>query len=372
MDTFIGSLIIIAIVLIILLAVSAFFPYYPEGVPKEVRVIHEFKAGTIGYAENYVSRLQDYGSFGVGLPQQHELKTVPKMEITAALFGGSSEEFSINVPSHVMEWLKGGEISFTVDETNQYGNLVVIWNGDAVHNKKTARGRYTIDLDTSQIKVDNTLQVAAQGPGMLFWAATAYNIKDFEVNADYGPAKFLDFEVSQDELESLDRFDLSWTTASSSGILIAKVNGEEIFMASPRRQESVVFTDTLLMTASIVPGKNRLSFLAVNGSSNLQDVTMRTYVSKNQRVMKERFELTGAQLERIRASGGKVRMYVESVDNAGSLTVKLNERSAGSVQARPGWNSIEFSADLMEIGTNWLEISGTGTFDVGDACVEVA
>ena len=371
MDTFIGSLIIIAIVFIILLAVSAFFPYYPEGVPREVRVVHEFTAGTIGYAENYVSRLQDYGTFGVGVPQQYNLKKVSVTEITAALFGGSSEEFAITVPGHVIEWLKGGDISFTVDETNQYGNLIVAWNGDIVHNKKTARGKHTIDLDVSQIKADNTLQVTAQGPGMIFWAATVYKINDFEVNANYGPAKFLDFEVSQDELESLDKFKLSWTTSSSSGTLIAKVNGEVIYTAAPERQVTVEFTDTGLQTASIVPGTNRLAFMVVNGSSNLKDVTMETYVSKNQRVMKERFELTTSQVDSLRAKGGVVRIYVEEIQNDGSLRVSLNGQSAGSVEASPGWNRIEFDADLVDVDTNWLEMSGTGTFDVSDVSVEL-
>jgi hypothetical protein len=372
MDTFIGSLIIIAIVMAVLLAVSAFFPYYPEGMPSEIRVLHEFTAGRIGYAENYVSRLQDYGSFGVGVPQEQELKAVPRMEITAALFGGNSEKFTISVPSYVMEWLKGGEISFTVDETNEYGNLIIAWNGEAVHNKKTSNGRYTIDLDTSQIKAENELQVSAQGPGMLFWAATAYNIEDFSVSADYGPAKFLDFEVSQDELESLDKFELSWTTTSSSGVLVTKVNGDEIFHGSPTRQEKIEFTDTGLQTASIVPGTNRLAFMAINGSSNLKSVAMRTYVSKNQRIMKERFELTGAQVESLRPRGGKVRLYVERIENDGFITAKLNEQSIGSVQAMKGWNDIEFGVDAVETGTNWLEISGSGTFDIGDASVEIA
>jgi hypothetical protein len=373
MDTFVGSLIIITIVIIVLLVVSAYFPYYPEGLPPEIRVIHEFSAGTIGFSDNYVSRTQDFGAFGVGLPQKESLKTVPMMEITAGLFGSTSEEFSIEVPEYVIEWLKGGEISFDIDDTNSYGNLVVTWNGAVVYEKKGGAGSRTVTLSTSQIKQDNTVQIAAQGPGMMFWAATAYTLKDFEVSAEYGPAKFLDFSVSQDELESLDRFELSWFTASRRGTLLVKVNGDQIYSGTSERMESVEFTDTSLSSASIVPGKSRLAFMALNdGSFELQDVIMRTYVSKNQRTIREKFDLNGAQLNSLVANGGVVKMYVENVESSGDLRIKLNEQSAGSVSAKAGWNSVPFEADLLEVGSNWLEIGGTGTFDVGDVTVELA
>lgn len=372
MDTFIGSLIIIAIILIVLLAVSAFFPYYPDGLPADIRVIHEFSAGTIGYSDNYVSRSQDYGNFGVGLPQLESIKSLPRMEITAGLFGSVSEEITVNVPEHIVEWLKGGEITFTVESSNEYGNLVIAWNGAVVYDKRIARGSETVTLYPASIKKENTLQVSAQGPGMLFWAATVYNIKDFDVSAVYGPAKFVSFAVSQDELESLDRFDLSWFTASKRGALIVKVNGEEVFSGVPERQQRVEFTDTDMQTASIIPGSNRLAFMAINGSYELQDVLMKTYVSKDQRVMKEKFDVTESQLNSLKAKGGVVRMYVEGVERTGDLLVKINEQSAGSVYATEGWNSVPFDADLLERGTNWLQMSGTGTFDVGDVSVELA
>jgi hypothetical protein len=372
MDTFIGSLIIIAIVLIILLAVSAYFPYYPEGVPADLRVVHSFTAGTIGYAENYVSRVQDFGSFGVGLPQDYNVKSVPKLEISAGLFGSTSEEFAVEVPQHVLEWLKGGEIEFTVVDTNQYGNLIITWNGAEVYNKKAGKGKETVSLDSSQIKASNTMIISAQGPGLVFWAATVYELSNFNVNAEYGPAKFLDFEVSQDELESLDRFNLDWFTASKRGTLVIKVNGDEIFSGVPERTDSVEFTDTSLPTASIVPGKNRLAFMAANGSYELQDVRMRTYVSKSQRIMRERFELTTVQVDSLKAKGGVVRIYVEDIEREGNLRVSLNEQSAGSAEAALGWNRIVFDGNLVDVDTNWLEISGTGTFDVGDVSVEIA
>ncbi len=373
MDTFIGSLIIIFIVLVILLSMAAFAPYYPDGVPPGSGIVlHSFTAGTIGFADNYVSRTQNLGSFGVGVPQDEVLKSVTRMEITAGVFGGSSEEFTISVPQDVLDWLKDAEITFNVEDTNQYGNLVIKWNGAELFNKKADRGGHTVPLGASRIKEQNTLEIAAQGPGLLFWAATLYDIRNFRMTAEYGPAKFVDFEVSTDELESLDRFNLGWFTATRRGTLTVKVNGEDIFSGLPDRQESIDFTDTGLQTASVKPGKNRLTFMAFNGSFELQDVIMKTYVSKNQRTMKEQFQVTATQLNSMKSRGGIVKIYVKDVEKEGTLRVKVNEEAADPVLGKVGWNRISFSGDLVESGSNWLEIGGTGTFDVGEVSVEVA
>ena len=371
-DTFLVSLVIIFIIFALLLAASSFFPYYPEGAPAGMRVLHNFTAGSVGYSADEASRSQSFGSFGVGVPQQEVLRSAPRMEITAGLFGSSGERFSIAVPGEVFEYLKGGGITFDVADTNQYGNLVILWNGAEVFGKKAARGKYSIVLEPSQIKEQNTLDVAAQGPGLLFWAATVYDIRDFSVFAEYGPAKFAEFDVSRDELETLDRFELSWFTANRRGTLVIKVNGEDIFSRSPERTEKISFTDADLDEALINAGTNRLTFAAVNGSFELQDVTLTTFSSRNQRTVKERFSLTGTQAASLKAKGGVVKLYVESIARAGELRVKLNEQAAGAAQAKTGWNSVSFDGSLAQEGTNWIELGGTGSFDVGDVSVEIA
>jgi len=373
LDTFDGSVIAIFIILALLLIASVYFPYYPPGsIPESERVIHKFTAGTVGFSQDSVSRTVDFGSFGVGLPQQEPLKTAPKMEITASLFGSTSEKFTVSVPQNVLEFIKGGQVSFDVADTNRYGNLIVRWNGAEVYAQKAENGKHAVTLDASQIKAENTAEFLAQGPGLLFWASTVYSLRDIRVSADYGPAKFLDFEVSQDELESLARFELGWFTASRKGNLVIKVNGEQMFSRLPERQDKLEFGVADLKEAAINPGVNRFTLIAQNGSFELQGVTLRTFVSKNQRVIKERFDVSEAQMKLLRAKGGVINAYVKAVGKAGELRAKLNEETAGSVQAKAGQNNIGFSAGQVHSGANWLEVSGTGTFDVGEVSVELA
>jgi hypothetical protein len=112
--------------------------------------------------------------------------------------------------------------------------------------------------------------------------------------------------------------------------------------------------------------------MAVNGSFELEDVLMNTYVSSSQRTIKQRFDLTQSQVDTLKARGGAVKLYVNEIVNPGNLQIRLNEQSAGSAAARSGYNTISFSGNLAEVGTNWIEISGTGKFDVGEVSVELA
>jgi hypothetical protein len=375
-NDFIWALVAVFIILGILLAAAAWFPYYPEGVPEEERVIHSFDAGLLGYTENYVSRVQNYGDFGVGIPQDELLKSAPRMEISSGsffgMFGRSVEEFDIIVPDYVIEWIKGGVITFTVEETNEYGNLMITWNGAELYNGKAYEGEHEIEISPSQMKNDNVLEVKAAGPGLMFWAATVYNIKDFEVNARYGPAKFLDFAVSQDELETLDKFELLWYTASRRGNLSVKVNGEELYVGYPERDMRITFTDADLGTVSIRPGNNRLTFAAINGTFELDDVIINTHVSRSQRVVREKFELTDPEAEKLKNKGAVLKIYVNKVDKSGRITVKLNEREAGTKECMEGWNAIPLSTDMLGPGSNWIEVASSGAFDTGEAKLEVA
>jgi len=371
MDDFLVALVAVFVILGLLMAASIWFPYYPEGMPEEDRVIHTFSAGVLGYTQNYVSRVQDYGDFGVGVPQDEEMMSAPRMEISAGVFGGQGETFTVTVPDYVEEWLKGGTITFTVDESNEYGNLIVRWNGAEVYKGKP-RGEREIELLPSQVKKDNTLEIVAEGPGLMFWAATVYEIKDLVVNARYGPAKFLDFEVSQDELQTLDHFELAWYTVSRRGNLSVSINGEEIYMGYPDRDMSLTFTDNTLKSSIIKPGNNRIMLSAINGSFELSDVIANTYVSRAQRVIKERVDISDEQLKMLQARGGVLRLYVKSVEREGRITLSINEQTAGSGEGQAGWNALKLNTDLLIAGANWLEISSTGGFDISEAKVEVS
>ncbi|MBN1896519.1 MAG: hypothetical protein JW789_02210 [Candidatus Aenigmarchaeota archaeon] len=373
MDDFILALIAVFVILGILLTASAWFPYYPEGVPEEERVIHTFSAGTVGYTQNYVSSVQEFGDFSVGVPQDEILKSAPALEITAGVFGGESEEFNIIVPDYVMEWLLGGEISFTVEDTNQLGNLVIEWNGAELFSKKAYSGVHSIDIRPEQIKSQNTLKIYSQGPGFMFWAASVYKISDFSAVAHYGPAKFIDFTATNDELETLETFELAWYTASRRGNISVKINGDELYYGVPERDMSIEFTEKDLDGAQIRPGNNRITFSPVDGAVfEFQDVLLNTHVSTSKKVVRERFDLYGEDIVKAKANGVTLKMYVEYTDRAGAFNVKLNEATAGTATGRDGWNNIELDASLLEEGSNWIEISSSGAFDVGQASLEFA
>jgi hypothetical protein len=375
-NDFVWLLLIVFIILGALLAASVWYPYYPEGAPESERVLHTFGAGagTLGYTQNYVSRVQEYGDFGVGVPQEEVLTSAPMIEVSAGLLGGERESFDLAAPDYVQDWKKGGSITFRVSETNQYGDLVVRWNGDEVYRGRASVGEYDIDLEAAQIKGQNTLEVYADGPGLMFWATTVYQLKDLEAKASYGPAKFLDFAVSQDELETLDHFELAWYTKSRRGNLSVSINGGEIYNAYPERDVSISFTDTALGSSILRPGNNRLMFASVNATDSfeLSDVLINTHVSRSQKTVKEKVTITHEQMQRIQARGASLTIYVTKIDKAGRITLSVNEQQSGSVEGKVGVNTVAVNKALVKEGENWFEISSTGAFTVSEAKVEMA
>jgi hypothetical protein len=375
-NDFVWLLLIVFIILGLLLAASVWYPYYPGGAPESERVLHTFSAGvgTLGYTQNYVSRVQEYGDFGVGVPQEEVLESAPMLEVTAGLLGGEREDFDLTAPDYVQEWKKGGIITFRVSDTNQYGDLVVRWNGDEVYRGRASVGEYEIELQPEQVKGQNTLEVYADGPGLMFWATTVYQIKDFVASASYGPAKFLDFAVSQDELETLDHFELAWYTKSRRGNLSVKINGGEIYNAYPERDVSISFTDASLGSSMLRPGNNRLMFSAMNATDSfeLSDVLINTHVSRSQRMVKEKVTVTHDQMQRIQVRGASLSIYVTRIEKAGSITLKVNEQQSGSTQGKVGVNTVAVNKALVKEGENWFEISSTGAFDISEAKIETA
>ena len=142
-------------------------------------------------------------------------------------------------------------------------------------------------------------------------------------------------------------------------------------MGVPEREMSIDFTEKDLQGASIRPGNNRITFSPVDGSVfQLEDVLLNTHVSTSKKVVRERFDLTEPQVEKAHANGIELKLYVEYTDKHGSFTVKLNEATAGTAQGKDGWNTIELDPSLLEDGSNWIELSSSGAFDIGEATLE--
>ncbi|RLI97686.1 MAG: hypothetical protein DRO99_02665 [Candidatus Aenigmatarchaeota archaeon] len=366
-DDFFYVLGIALALIIVFTAVSMVWPYAPgPGTPggESNITVAELSVGTVGFSENE-PRSSSLGTFTVGETQSESLKRIPQLEISAGMFGSQSEKLNVEIPSYYMDSLRDIMVTFRVYDTNEYGNLYVKWNGKDFHAMKTPRGDVEVKIDANYVEASNTLEVYCDGPGLAFWAATVYTLRDFRVDLEYGPSKVIAFTLDQAETEAFSRGELKFIGYGNSNLRV-RVNGYKVWDQMPDGVETVVFNYT---GAPLKLGSNILSIDAPTGQVTLNNAMLNIYVLTNQVTRTRNFDITDSQYTMLDGQGytGVLRFRVEDTTRQGELRAELNGNVIGSVSPRNGWNAMTFSASEANEGSNTLEFSGTGYWTISDA-----
>lgn len=370
-DDFFYVLVIALALIIIFSVVSVFLPYSPTsgggggGPPGTgIMTIAEFTIGDVGYSEDE-PRSTSLGSFVVGEPQSEPLKSLPQVELSTGWFGSQSETFDVTIPEHLRDSIRDVIITFNVYETNQYANLNVVWNGKSFHAQKSPRGDVRIKIDSNFIQDSNTMELTCDGPGLAFWAATVYTLRSFDVNLNYGPTKYISFEVGQGEMESFDRAELSFIGFGST-MMRVKINGFKIWEGVPEGVETIKFNYT---SAPIKLGNNIMALDSPNGEITLNNARFDLYLLTNMISRTRNFDITASQYNLLYDQGKKATLSfrVDSVMRTGKATISINGRNLDPGLITEGWNSVEFGSNIANSGKNTIEFSGTGHWDISDA-----
>jgi hypothetical protein len=367
-EDFIYVLVIAIALVAIFMIISVIFPYsgIPGGAGTEDIMVAEFSLGTVGFTETE-PKSSDLGTFTVGEVQTEELKKVPQLEISAGWFGSNKEEFNILVPSHFREVMRDLVVTFNVKDTNEYANLNVEWNGKAFLAEKAPRGSYEVKIDANYIEDSNKLEVFADGPGLAFWAATVYTIRDFRVNLEYGPSRLVAFTLGQGDLDTFSKGELRFIGFGSSNMRV-KINGVKIYDAVPDGVIKVGFNFT---DAPLKLGENIMSLDCPTGQVTLNNARLDLYVLTNQVSRTRTFEMTDSQFNLMDKQDkvGSLRFRVESTTRPGLLDIELNGNDLTVDTVTGGWNDVTFTADEIQSGDNTVEFSGTGFWDISDVQV---
>lgn len=358
---------VLAIALILIIAVGIFSFFVPYTGPLTNITISSFSPGQVGFVQDFVARTINLQSFTVGEPQTENLKTWPQLEISQGLFGGQLEKGSVAVPDYLMETARGVTLSFNIYDTNNYGNLVIKWNGRDIMNRAHSAGRYDIFIEKEHVKESNSIEISSTGPGFFFWASSVYIIKNFNVNLEYGPQRVIPFELLPSEMQQFDRVEISSYT-SGTGTLVIKINGVPIFSGQP---VGVFRKSFNLFQAPIKSGQNILTFVDEDGTYVMRDTAFNVYTRGDQSVARHKFNLTEENFNFLANSifRGKVDYRVRNIARQGGVEIKINGHQLSTNPPRVGWNSASFTANIVDIGENEITFGGTGSFDISEVIV---
>ena len=337
------------------------------------REIASFELGKVGLSESEVSRTAKFGSFTLGQTQSDTLKEMASVGVTQGYFGSDPKKFDISVDQNVLNNIKDVKISFSIGETNLYGNLIIKWNDKIVFDKLANLNRYDVVIEPGDVRESNTLEIAAANPGLYFWAATLYDLESFKVAAEYGPEKFVAFKVYPNEIEAWNKGVLRfYTTSGQAGEIRVKLNGQEIYVSSnPEHlvEEDYDYSD---IGNAIKIGDNILSFKATN-VYELDDVEFEIRLSSGAAVKERDFNVTSADLSALSGNDkGRIEFNVDNVYRQGVLNIKINDNQLSVQTVREGKNTINFDDSDVLQGANTISFSGTGSWDISNVKVGIA
>jgi len=173
-------------------------------------------------------RTIEFKNFEVSFTTGEEKVGYVKGEVSNGVFITEEKRigFRVSDPDEVSEVL----INFRVWNTNYYGRLIILVNGEQVYADYPPVGEKLIGFDRSILEENNILEVKAENSGWKIWAPTVYVFDSDVVVNYYGKkTKSFDFELSELETEYMDRARIVvYADREGIGNLDVMINGVKV------------------------------------------------------------------------------------------------------------------------------------------------
>lgn len=186
-------------------------------------------------------------------------------EVFRSLFSRQDANLIISIPEEKFEKVVKAEIRILVEETNQAGNLIVLFNEKEVFNKKVGVGEIKIGIGKEEIRRTNSISILAGPPGLKFWATNVYKIKVVEFWVEYEGIykKEFSFRLEPHQAKNFLYLQISFLKVNReiSPDLIIKINGQIIYY---KRPPLIYFNETfyrdIFGNPILVKEENKVSF----------------------------------------------------------------------------------------------------------------
>ena len=326
------------------------------------------KIGTVGFAKA-TPREITIGNVNVGnLPGEDIEFEAEAALIKNGLFSKNSQGISFNG-----ERAQKATLSFRVDETNNYGRLVVMHGGLVIYNEKADAGTYSFEL--RNLNETNALDISATSSGIKFWAPTTYVLSDLKLTVDrYADRDYVvPFQVYSYEASGWSIGRISFVLESKTGPenLSIEVNGKPVYSDSPAPDVPTQI-DFSRHETRVSPGENLLSFKTGRDSAYIMKNTRLTifYYGTGEAIHRiQPFELNAfwkAYLMKENVTG-VVNFYVRDAPLDSGLDVMLNNKThTFETLSANTWYNITFSEeDLSDDTKNFVRFYTHGNYDLG-------
>lgn len=134
--------------------------------------------------------------------------------------------------------LTSGFASFVVEDTNNYGPIILTQNGRQIFSEVVGPGEVIVPLNLTDVRKSNTITIRADNPGIFFWAENVYSIRNVSLDIGYrGSApKTFNFTLLPEEARKFDHAQITYNVRGvSPGLppMRISLNGQTVFFERP-------------------------------------------------------------------------------------------------------------------------------------------
>lgn len=334
-------------------------------------------SGVAGFPQETVKTIPIAKDFSVSFESGGvSVASLRNSSVENGVFGRIGREVSFDA---AVQDAESARIGMNITDTNLYGNIVAVLNGETVFNNYSLVGRLEIPLNASRLKPkNNVLDVEASGSGWKIWAPAVYYF-DADVLINYYSLRSKSFDFSAGsgiKGVSKSRLVLVISKKEGSGNLIARVNGNEVYRGNDLRLAMADFPSSVIS----LERTNTLEFLAEKGAKyDVSSAEILLFYQPEYRAQVLYYNLTGGQYQNF--GGGNVTLGFgirKMTGDVVSVLVKITDGAGGTHSILPqgilregNSYNITLTKNELYIGSNKIEfvVGGTGSILIENATI---
>jgi len=350
------------VILAVLLAIFnwGFLPEQPKGGGEPVTPVPSGEK-QLNQWENWVGlkNVETYRAIPLGdvdtsyLSGEKTTTALDKNIFSGLLFGSNSLKIDV---ARMADYL-GAYIEFDIQDTNNYGALVITLDGNAIARDYYGIGNHRILL--GNISENSRVEIYAESSLWKIWAPAQYNLKNIKVveQSLYSRPQEFSFML-YDEYDTMTQAFIDLNLDTRSGELITEINGNQVAKDFvPRNFYRVVATKPVF-----VKGENIITFRSEQNSNFTGTASMTVYYMKEMDLQYEyQFNLSKSQYANLSEMRSKITFNIAQKTRDGAFSVKLNGKRLCKNTCYPevqlgNW-TFYYNKSTAKVGTNSIVIS---------------
>lgn len=196
-----------------------------------------------------------------------------KFEVHNGIFFGKDfYKAKYDVEKSILNTLNNASLSYSIEDTNNYGELETKFNNITLYEGSPAIGEYNFNINP---KEKNEIEITTTSSGWKIWAPSEYIISNLSIDMNYKLKKYPKYEffVSDYIHNNLRKGQLVFKAEETNAKLNITLNNQTVYEQVPHSGTNI------FELINLKEGRNEIKFFSEE-NLKLEDVRIRLYYYK--------------------------------------------------------------------------------------------